>query len=61
MELTAVVAGREAFGARAECESGEIPLGRVGTTYEIWLAVKFVIECDFFTGRVIGVDGGSTF
>ena len=38
-----------------------IPLGRIGTTYEIWLALKFIIECDFFTGRVIGVDGGSTF
>lgn len=46
--------------AKANLIAG-IPLGRVGTTYEIWLAVKFTIECDFFTGRVIGVDGGSTF
>ena len=46
--------------AKANLIAG-IPLGRVGTTYEIWLAVKFMIECDFFTGRVIGVDGGSTF
>ena len=46
--------------AKANLIAG-IPLGRVGTTYEIWLAVKFMIECDYFTGRVIGVDGGSTF
>jgi 3-oxoacyl-[acyl-carrier protein] reductase len=38
-----------------------IPLQRVGTTHEIWLALKFIIECGFFTGRVIEVDGGSTF
>ena len=38
-----------------------IPLGRIGTPYEIWLALKFIIECDYFTGRVIEVDGGSTF
>jgi len=40
---------------------GGIPLKRIGTPYEIWLALKFVIECDYFTGRVIEVDGGSTF
>lgn len=38
-----------------------IPLGRIGTPHEIWLALKFIIECDYFTGRVIDVDGGSTF
>lgn len=38
-----------------------IPLQRIGTPYEIWLALKFIIECDYFTGRVIEVDGGSTF
>jgi 3-oxoacyl-[acyl-carrier protein] reductase len=38
-----------------------IPLGRFGTTGELWLALKFVIECDFFTGRTVQVDGGSTF
>lgn len=38
-----------------------IPLGRIGAPYEIWLALKFIIECDYFTGRVIEVDGGSTF
>jgi 3-oxoacyl-[acyl-carrier protein] reductase len=38
-----------------------IPLGRIGTPNEIWLALKFILECDYFTGRVIEVDGGSTF
>jgi len=38
-----------------------IPLQRIGTPREIWLALKFIIECDYFTGRVIEVDGGSTF
>lgn len=38
-----------------------IPLQRIGTPFEIWLALKFIIECDYFTGRVIEVDGGSTF
>jgi 3-oxoacyl-[acyl-carrier protein] reductase len=27
---------------------------------DIWLAVKFVIECDYFTGGTIDVDGGPT-
>jgi 3-oxoacyl-[acyl-carrier protein] reductase len=39
----------------------DIPLGRVGNVEEVWLAVKFIIECDFFTGRVIEVDGGASF
>lgn len=38
-----------------------IPLGRIGTPHEIWLALKFIIECDYFTGRVIEVDGGANF
>jgi 3-oxoacyl-[acyl-carrier protein] reductase len=38
-----------------------IPLGRIGRPEEIWLALKFIIECDYFTGRVIEVDGGSNF
>ncbi|MEC8193580.1 MAG: SDR family oxidoreductase [Myxococcota bacterium] len=35
-----------------------IPLRRPADPDEIFLAVKFVIECDFFTGRCIDVDGG---
>ncbi len=35
-----------------------IPVGRIGLPEDIWLAVKFVIECDYFNGRTIDVDGG---
>lgn len=35
-----------------------IPVGRIGVPEDIWLAVKFVIECDYFNGRTIDVDGG---
>jgi 3-oxoacyl-[acyl-carrier protein] reductase len=35
-----------------------VPLRRVAETEEIYLAVKFIIECDYFTGRCIDVDGG---
>jgi 3-oxoacyl-[acyl-carrier protein] reductase len=38
-----------------------IPLGRMGTVEEMWLALKFIIECDFLTGRVISVDGGASY
>ncbi len=39
----------------------EIPLGRPGQVEDIWMAVKFAIECDYFTGRIVSVDGGSKF
>jgi 3-oxoacyl-[acyl-carrier protein] reductase len=35
-----------------------IPVARVGVPEDIWLAVKFVLECDYFDGRTIDVDGG---
>jgi 3-oxoacyl-[acyl-carrier protein] reductase len=35
-----------------------VPCGRVGTPEDIWLAVKFVLECDYFDGRTMDVDGG---
>ncbi|MDB4945489.1 MAG: 3-oxoacyl-[acyl-carrier protein] reductase [Labilithrix sp.] len=35
-----------------------IPVGRIGLPEDIWLGVKFVIECDYFNGRVVDVDGG---
>jgi 3-oxoacyl-[acyl-carrier protein] reductase len=37
-----------------------IPVGRIGVPEDIWLAVKFVLECDYFNGRTIDVDGGLT-
>ncbi|MBF0568725.1 MAG: SDR family oxidoreductase, partial [Nitrospirae bacterium] len=35
-----------------------IPVGRLGEMEEISKAVRFIVENDFFTGRVIEVDGG---
>lgn len=45
--------------ALARLKAG-IPLGRLGRPEEIWQAVKFIIECDFFTGRTVEVDGGAS-
>jgi 3-oxoacyl-[acyl-carrier protein] reductase len=36
----------------------QVPLGRLGKPSEIFQAVKFILECDYFTGRCIDVDGG---
>ena len=36
----------------------KVPLRRVGQPFEIWQAIRFIIECDYFTGRCIDVDGG---
>lgn len=35
-----------------------IPLKRLGEPTEIWAAVRFIVECEYFTGRVVEVDGG---
>lgn len=35
-----------------------IPVGRIGVPEDIWLGVKFVLECDYFNGRTIDIDGG---
>lgn len=45
--------------ALARLKAG-IPLGRLGRPEEIWQAVKFIMECDFFTGRTVEVDGGAS-
>lgn len=37
-----------------------IPVGRIGLPEDIWVAVRFVLECDYFNGRTIDVDGGLT-
>lgn len=39
----------------------KIPLGRMAKPLEIWLAVRFAIECDYFTASTIDVDGGAFF
>lgn len=35
-----------------------IPVGRIGVPEDLWKAVRFVLECDYFNGRTIDVDGG---
>jgi 3-oxoacyl-[acyl-carrier protein] reductase len=35
-----------------------IPVARIGVPEDIWLGVKFVLECDYFNGRTIDIDGG---
>ena len=35
-----------------------IPVGRIGVPEDIWLAVKFVLECDYLNGETIDVHGG---
>jgi 3-oxoacyl-[acyl-carrier protein] reductase len=35
-----------------------IPVGRIGVPEDIWMAVKFIVECDYFNGRTIDVAGG---
>jgi 3-oxoacyl-[acyl-carrier protein] reductase len=44
--------------ARASLLAG-IPVGRFGDPGEVWLALRFVLECGFFTGRTLEVDGGA--
>jgi 3-oxoacyl-[acyl-carrier protein] reductase len=39
----------------------QIPVGRIGVPDDIWTAVRFAIECDYFNARTIDVDGGLSF
>lgn len=38
-----------------------IPLGRLGKPEELSMAIRFVIECDYFTGECLEVNGGFLF
>lgn len=38
-----------------------IPLRRMGKPVDIWQAVQFIVECDYFTGATIDVNGGYGF
>ncbi len=40
---------------------GQIPVGRIGLPEDIWVAVKFALECDYFNARTVDVDGGLSF
>lgn len=46
-------------GEALEALRGAIPVGRLGRPEEVFQAVRFVLECDFFTGRTLEVDGGA--
>ena len=37
-----------------------VPLRRAGEPEEIYRAIRFIVECDYFTGRCIDIDGGLT-
>jgi 3-oxoacyl-[acyl-carrier protein] reductase len=37
-----------------------IPVGRIGVPEDVWRALRFVFECDYFSGRCVDVDGGLT-
>lgn len=39
----------------------QIPVGRIGTPEDLWLAVRFALECDYFNARTVDVDGGLSF
>jgi 3-oxoacyl-[acyl-carrier protein] reductase len=38
----------------------QVPMRRVGSAEEIFAAVRFIFECDYFTGKCVDVDGGLT-
>ncbi len=35
-----------------------VPVGRIGQPHDVWQAVRFIVECDYFNGRCLDVDGG---
>ena len=35
-----------------------VPSGRIGAPEDIWHGVRFVLECDYFNGRTVEIDGG---
>jgi len=37
-----------------------VPLRRLGAPEEIFLGLRFIVECDYFTGRCLDIDGGLT-
>ncbi|WP_175956062.1 SDR family NAD(P)-dependent oxidoreductase [Burkholderia sp. BCC0405] len=39
----------------------EMPLKRMVSTDEIWLGLRFIIECDAYVGRTLAIDGGAAF
>ena len=44
-----------------EAVVAKIPVGRIGSPDDIYAAVRFAFECDYFNARTIDVDGGLSF
>jgi len=38
----------------------QVPLRRTGRPEEIWQGVRFIVECGYFNGRCLDIDGGLT-
>ena len=36
----------------------QIPIARLGSPEEIYVGLRFILECDYFTGRCLDIDGG---
>jgi 3-oxoacyl-[acyl-carrier protein] reductase len=36
----------------------KIPLRRLGEAEEVFAGIRFIVECDYFTGRCLDIDGG---
>ena len=45
-------------GMPPEAMSKKAPVPLKGEPEEMFQAIKFMIECDYFTGRCVEVDGG---
>ncbi|HET9625463.1 MAG TPA: SDR family NAD(P)-dependent oxidoreductase [Kofleriaceae bacterium] len=39
----------------------QIPVGRIGVPEDLWIAVKFALECDYYNAHVVDVHGGMGF
>lgn len=39
----------------------QVPMRRLGKPNEIYAGVRFIMECDYFTGRCLDIDGGLRF
>ena len=44
----------------ASCITHSFYHARSGQPDEIWAGIRFILECDYFTGRVLEIDGGMT-
>ncbi|MEO1268306.1 MAG: SDR family oxidoreductase, partial [Myxococcota bacterium] len=37
-----------------------VPMRRAGSCEEIFKGIQFIVECDYFTGKCLDIDGGLT-